>query len=180
MMQRAIQARTYAAVARTAVAVEKWRLEHGRWPDSLQQTVGDTLDAVPQDPYGDGTLVYRKTDTGCIVYSIGPDDKDQGGLSEAEAMPKLRAAYDAWSKGDFLWAIPDVHGIPPPPPLDAYDLPFRLLNPELRGAKTMAFRDEVLDAKLPMKDLQAAGLDEPALKRLGLTQDDLNKLRSNR
>ncbi len=55
---------------------------------------------------------------------------------------------------------------------------FRLLDPELRGAKTTPFREEVLDGYLGLHELKAAGFDEEALKRLGLTDDDLNTVQS--
>ncbi len=172
-IKAAVEGRTMACVARTALAVEKWRMEHGHWPDSLRQMAGDTLDAVPQDPYSDTTLICRRTDTGCIVYSIGPDDKDQGGISEAEAMPKLKEARKWWSESGWLL------GEAEPPPLDAYDLPFRLLDPELRGAKTATFRDEVLGSGVSLDDLKEAGLDEDALRHAGLTDDDLKKLQED-
>jgi len=57
------------------------------------------------------------------------------------------------------------------------DFPYRLLNPELRGAKTAAFRDEVMGAHVSLGDLKAAGLDEAALKHLGLSDADLKALR---
>jgi len=38
------------------------------------------LKKVPDDPFGlHAPLRYKKTITGYLLYSIGPDDKDNGG-----------------------------------------------------------------------------------------------------
>ena len=61
------------------LAVERYRLQHGRWPDSLADLTGDLLPTVPRDPFDGRPLRYRSDDVGVIVYSIGPDGKDDGG-----------------------------------------------------------------------------------------------------
>ncbi len=53
-------------------------MERGRWPDSLGELVPELLKAVPRDAYGDGGVCYRRTEGGAVVYSVGPDGKDNG------------------------------------------------------------------------------------------------------
>jgi hypothetical protein len=67
-------------VARTALAIERWRLSHEkRVPDSLSELVPDYLPSVPLDSFDDQPLRYRKLARGYLVYSIGSDLKDDGG-----------------------------------------------------------------------------------------------------
>jgi hypothetical protein len=80
--------------ARTALAIERWRLAHeGRPPESLAQLVPDFLPDVPMDPFDEQPLRYRKLDRGHVVYSVGPDFTDDGGL-EKPANATESTAYD--------------------------------------------------------------------------------------
>jgi type II secretory pathway pseudopilin PulG len=153
-LQLEVQAKVQLAMAAAALAVEQYRLKNGRWPDSLEQLVPEFLDVVPEDYFGTGKVHYERTDTGVLLYSVGPDGQDNGGVTQAEANRTRQPGQP-----------------------EAYDIPFRLLNPELRGAKTMKFREEVVGSGVRLEDLKAAGLDEDALKRLGLTDEDVKGLR---
>ena len=67
--------------ARTAVAVERYRLAHGQPPPTLAALVPLYLDAVPADPFdpaGAG-LRYRKLTKGYVVFSVGTDAEDNNG-----------------------------------------------------------------------------------------------------
>ena len=37
------------------------------------------LAAIPIDPFSNQPLVYRRSDTGYLLYSVGPDGEDNGG-----------------------------------------------------------------------------------------------------
>ncbi len=82
---RDIADRLRLLAARTACAVERWRLVHpDRLPDSLAELVPKFLDRVPVDPIDGQPLRYRKTARGYCIYSIGTNLQDDGGL-EASA-----------------------------------------------------------------------------------------------
>ena len=67
--------------ARTACAVERWRLVHpDRLPDSLAELVPKFFDRIPVDPIDGQPLRYRKTALGYCVYSVGTNLQDDGGL----------------------------------------------------------------------------------------------------
>jgi len=138
-----VQAKVRLSIAAAALAAEQYRQKNGRWPDSLEELVPEFLDEVPEDWFGTGKVRYEHTESGVILYSVGPDGRDNGGAGQP----------------------------------DADDLTFRLLDPELRGAKTATFREEVVGSGVSLEDLKAAGLDEDALKRLGLSDEDLGRLR---
>jgi|GEM_PF-860558 len=84
-------------VFRVSIALERWRLDHGDYPEALDQLVPQWLTAVPLDPWSGKPLGYRRVDRatdpfgrGFILYSLGPHGDDDGGR-ETEAHP---AKYD--------------------------------------------------------------------------------------
>jgi hypothetical protein len=146
ILRQEFEAKERLSVASAALAVEQYRLKNGHWPETLDMLVPEFLEAVPEDYFGTGRITYTRTETGVLLYSVGPNGVNASGT--------------------------DVSGT------DAAEgLTFRLLNPDLRGAKTGSFRDEIANSGLSLDDLKAAGLDEEALKRAGLTDDDLKALR---
>jgi hypothetical protein len=62
-----------------ALAVERYRLEEGHWPESLAELVPARLAAVPADPFDGKPLRYRRLADGVVVYSVGADGVDNGG-----------------------------------------------------------------------------------------------------
>jgi hypothetical protein len=77
-------------LARIALALKGYQEREQAYPDSLrslQQSVDWTL---PTDALTGGDYVYRREANGFIVYSVGRDLADNGGLSERDADGKLR------------------------------------------------------------------------------------------
>jgi hypothetical protein len=63
-----------------AVALEQFRAAHdNKYPTDLSQLVPDCLPETLLDPFDGAPLRYRKTGAGYLVYSIGPDLKDNSG-----------------------------------------------------------------------------------------------------
>ncbi len=67
---------------RVAVAIETMRARTGERPSALMELVPDYLPAVPSDPFTGGTLRYQVGDDNYVVYSLGKDKVDNGGLVE--------------------------------------------------------------------------------------------------
>ena len=65
--------------ARVALAVERYRRTRGPLPETLSDLVPDFLDAVPQDPFDGEPLRYKRLEVGYVVYSVGPNEADDGG-----------------------------------------------------------------------------------------------------
>jgi hypothetical protein len=74
-------------VARTAVAVERYRLATGQLPDDLSELVPSHLEEIPLDPFDGRPLRYKKRDGGYVVYSVGPDGTDDNG-TEQQPIPR--------------------------------------------------------------------------------------------
>ena len=67
-------------LAMTAVTLEQFRASHNnRYPAGLSELTPSYLNAVLTDPFDGQPLRYRKQDAGYVLYSIGPDLKDDGG-----------------------------------------------------------------------------------------------------
>ena len=83
-----------------AVALERYRRDHGRWPDALGELAPKYLAEVPTDP-GDGKpLRYKRVDDGVLVYWVGHDDTDDGG-----AMNRKNLLAKGTDQGFRLWDV---------------------------------------------------------------------------
>jgi len=74
-----IRAIAQLRTARVALAIERYRLATGSFPDALSDLAPTYLDGVPKDPFDDKELRYKKLETGFVIYSIGEDGTDDGG-----------------------------------------------------------------------------------------------------
>ena len=90
-------------MARVAIALERYRLAQGEYPESLVALSPHYLNPVPHDVIGGKPLHYCVTGDGrFLLYSIGWNEKDDGGVI---------ARFDAHSRqrtdhGDWLWCYP--------------------------------------------------------------------------
>jgi hypothetical protein len=97
--------------AAVGIAVERFRLTHGRWPASLDEIPKDILPAIPADPFDGKPLRYVKRDEGVTVYSIGLDEQDDGGN-----IPIGKATNDPGQDIGFRLYDPARRGLPAEPP----------------------------------------------------------------
>jgi hypothetical protein len=74
----------------TGIALELYRREHGNYPDSLDALVPELLPEVPIDRITGAPVRYGRVDGRPVVYSVGPDRKDDNGR---EPDPPKRAGY---------------------------------------------------------------------------------------
>jgi hypothetical protein len=77
---------TQNALLITALAVTAYHQNHGRYPESLEALAPAYLPSVPIDPFSAGfPLRYRLSGGSPVLYSVGPDGKDDGGTPIAPA-----------------------------------------------------------------------------------------------
>lgn len=78
-----LKAVAHVRLAVAALAVERWRLAHGgQVPGSLAELVPGFLSVIPNDPFDDRPLRYKKQAKGYVIYSIGEDLTDDGGREQ--------------------------------------------------------------------------------------------------
>jgi tetratricopeptide (TPR) repeat protein len=75
-------------IIQSALAIERYRLANqDRLPDKLDDLVPSLLPSVPSDPFDGKPLRFKKLPKGYMVYSIGPDRKDDGGVERNPKKP---------------------------------------------------------------------------------------------
>jgi hypothetical protein len=82
----------------TLLAVERFRRAEGRWPARLEELVPRFLKAVPLDPFDGKPLRLRRLEDGLIVYSVGEDRSDDGGVLDRKSpvRPGVDLGYQLW------------------------------------------------------------------------------------
>jgi hypothetical protein len=91
-----------ADMASVACALERYRLAHGDYPDTLDALAPKFIDKVPHDIINGQLLHYRRTDDGrFVLYSVGWNETDNGGTVGL----KKSGALDM-EQGDWVWRYP--------------------------------------------------------------------------
>jgi len=89
-------------LAQVAVALERYHLAHGAYPESLDALAPQFLGKLPHDIINGQPLHYRRTSDGQIVlYSVGWNETDDGG----EPGLKKDGSVDIRT-GDWVWRYP--------------------------------------------------------------------------
>ena len=87
-------------MARVACALERYRLAHGEFPESLDALSPAFLEKVPHDLINGQPLHYRRTSDGkFLLYSVGWNETDNGGTV---VLSKTGRLVDT-TKGDWVW-----------------------------------------------------------------------------
>ncbi|MBL9136183.1 MAG: hypothetical protein JNK85_09960 [Verrucomicrobiales bacterium] len=95
-----VRRQTHLRIATTACALERHRLAHGTYPDTLGSLVPNFLPAVPVDPIDDQPLRYRReAKDRFALWSVGENGRDDSGAfpTGGETTP-----YE----GDWVWRWP--------------------------------------------------------------------------
>ena len=95
MQQACFRHETTARLLQTELALQLYRVEHGQMAESLDQLVPGYLPAVPLDAWSQQPLIYRLTESGFVLYSVGYDGQDNGGR-----VTNLKTYYtrDRWGR----------------------------------------------------------------------------------
>ncbi len=67
-----------------AAALAVHRAETGEFPKKLAELTPKLLEQVPADPFTGEPLIYRRTEDGYVLYSVGPDLEDDGGVENED------------------------------------------------------------------------------------------------
>ena len=90
-------------MARIACALERYRQAHGNYPVMLDVLAPEYMAAIPHDIINGQPLHYRRTTDGqFVLYSVGWNEKDDGGV------PTTKPEFSHSSSGDWVWQYPAV------------------------------------------------------------------------
>lgn len=66
---------------RIALALAGYHADENSYPEQLQILVPKYLEHLPEDQFSEKPMIYQKTETGYLLYSVGSDQVDNGGKS---------------------------------------------------------------------------------------------------
>jgi hypothetical protein len=91
-------------LARVAIALERYRLAHGEYPDSLNALAPQFIVKVPHDVINGQPLKYRREADGqFVLYSVGWNERDDGGVA---VFAKGSTPTVDINQGDWVWRYP--------------------------------------------------------------------------
>lgn len=104
-------AQTSVDLARVAIALERYRLAHGEFPESLDVLAPKFIAELPHDVIGGQPLHYRRTADGqFVLYSIGWNETDDGGVvvfkKGSHPRDEIKTGVDI-DQGDWVWKYPE-------------------------------------------------------------------------
>jgi len=87
------------AEGEVACALERYQLAHGEYPEALDALVPQFIEKLPHDIIGGGPLHYQRTAQGkFLLYSIGWNEKDDGGVDSSQVNNASQ-----YAEGDWVW-----------------------------------------------------------------------------
>jgi hypothetical protein len=86
----------WMACVAIALAAERFRIERGDWPTSLEALAPKFLRTVPLDPCSAQPLGYLRLNDGVVIYSLYPDGKGQAFDPKAPSPPGEGVAVRLW------------------------------------------------------------------------------------
>ena len=98
---RSSRAQSTAQQAGLACALERYFLAQGKYPDALTDLLPKYLAKVPHEVVSTNAMHYQQTAQGFLLYSIGWDGKDDGGmfLKPINGRPEIINPEN----GDWVW-----------------------------------------------------------------------------
>lgn len=101
---KAAVAQTAADQAALGCALERFRLAHGHYPESLDTLVPSLVPRLPRDIVSGEPLKYRRNVDGqFLLYSVGWNETDDGGAAIAS---RDKSGSPDFVRGDWVWRYP--------------------------------------------------------------------------
>lgn len=104
-VERFVYGQNAANIARAAIALERYHLEQGNYPDSLDALELVFIKQLPDDIISGRPLHYHPTsDRQFVLYSVGWNERDDGGvvvLRKDSKPPTVNI-----NQGDWVWRYP--------------------------------------------------------------------------
>lgn len=85
-------------ITRAALALERYRARHGRLPETLRDLEAKDHDLERQDPFDGQPIRYLHDEQGYLLYSVGHNLKDDGGVHYRKRTEQLE-------RGDIVFTV---------------------------------------------------------------------------
>lgn len=137
---RFARAQTHIDLARLACGLERYNIAHGHFPETLDALVPRFVMQLPRDVIDGQPLKYHRTEDGqFILYSVGWNEKDDGGAYPS-ILKQESNSFGDWLKdeveeGDWVWRYPPK-------------------NPEPKAERSREF----LNAAIRLKEVKTASI----------------------
>lgn len=96
--ERELRSVAQSICARTALAVERYGLDTGQLPETLNQLVPAFVPSISLDPFNGQPLGFRHLDKGYVVYSVGADLVDNQGEERKTGKDAKGQTQTAWDE----------------------------------------------------------------------------------
>lgn len=83
--------------ARIGMACKIYKNLHGDFPEDPAELASEILETIPVDPFTGHSYIYKKQDSGFIVYSIGSNLRDDGGRGTWRITSLVMKKDDDWA-----------------------------------------------------------------------------------
>lgn len=97
--ETAHRCRAMSGAALLAVGAERFRTQHGQWPERLEQ-LSEFVKEMPLDPYDRKPFKLKRLADGMVIYSVGHDGMDDGGT-----LDRRNPVRDGADVGFQLWDV---------------------------------------------------------------------------
>jgi len=97
--------RLVAAFGEVGLALERFRANEGKYPEGLEDLLPSYLSALPSDPWSPSEKALRYVVRGrlegaqegsVLLYSVGPDGVDDGGIESIQGSRNGDRLYPVW------------------------------------------------------------------------------------
>ena len=103
--QKTAFGQTVIDLATVACALERYRIANGEYPENLAVLAPRFLERIPSDVIDGEPLKYRRATNGqFVLYSVGWNEKDDGGVTAARK--KGSTPGQDLDRGDWIWQYP--------------------------------------------------------------------------
>jgi hypothetical protein len=114
-------ANTKLDLTRIGAALAIYRIETGSYPEKLKDVVPLAIGQLRLDPFSGKPFLYKRTDDGYVLYSVGENGKDDKASNERDRI------LNGQSMDDFDQAKAEARSSPIPPGAD--DISIRIPRP---------------------------------------------------
>lgn len=80
IIEAMIRAEARQRLTKLAVAISAYRAKNGKWPEQASALVPEFIAEIPNDPFDDKPLRFKKTGNKILLYSVGLKQSDDGGV----------------------------------------------------------------------------------------------------